>query len=148
MEKSPQSYYKKVMLLFVVIFVFFLGAFVLGPSPCDGLQGKIDDRQDDKTCEEKCRLLGQQTMEDCMDAGGNEEECASEANAAYKKCEEDCPSPDECDDKCRQVTKQTLEDCMNAGGKEEECKLEAEAAFNKCMEACDEKTLQYHNKHS
>jgi hypothetical protein len=99
------------------------------------------------TCPERCRHAAAKVKEECLAAGGSEEDCAQAVEEFLAKCRQACdrPPPDGCDIDCEKAAEEIRARCLAAGGSEEDCARKAREFLAHCRdrvaEHCAEENL-------
>ncbi len=123
----------------------------LMPIACTGAGGQpqgadttcrtVDCGSPPTDCEHRCRQEGERAFRECMEAGGNEDDCAAEARAFVEEClRENCPPPPpDCARRCHKKGGHIFRACMRGGGSEDDCAAEAREFVDECLrEECPE----------
>ena len=80
-----------------------------------------DDRDDeggegDEDAEDRCEDYAERVYEDCVDAGGDEDDCGERSRAAYEECMDDVEDDEDADaaERCEDYAEVVYEDCVDA----------------------------------
>jgi hypothetical protein len=72
------------------------------------------------TCDEECEAVATQLRDDCVEAGGDLDECNMEARAALAIClEKHCEAPPTCEDRCGDLATRVFDACTDKIDSEE-----------------------------
>ena len=87
-------------------------------------------------CADDCAHRGERVFQDCLDAGGDEEECRALASDVVGVCLERCGGANPCEDRCSGAAQIVFTGCRLAGLPESQCRELANLVLEACVGGC------------
>ena len=153
------------MLKQVITLAIFLSVFACGEPPDSSTvdandvvsaanasadQGQSQNRRQavsnpdvDLTCMQQCGQEARGTVyADCLDEGGNRQECGTSGRQWYRecletRCDEAAVQLDDCRTECRITAKQAHVQCLDGGTEAETCREQKNLSVQSCIERCE-----------
>jgi hypothetical protein len=111
-------------------------------SDQDGERRIVDAGEGDLSCAQECGSEARSgSYADCIDAGGDRQDCGHSARGWYReclesRCTEDDLIRDDCTMTCRIDAAADREACIEQGGDTAPCQVSSQALAQECIDDC------------